>query len=101
MASEHDPGKVLSKNSVDFALLDHPGEDALPHEGKEWIETSERRLAGKGLLGVANGNEPADAAALRDLPVLPMLPESHRDAERRKEDRARAMTANDEKSIKD
>ena len=101
MANEHDPGLTSFKHSSsDFALQDHPGGDALPHEGKEWILMAERRLAGRGLLQVANGGEPADAAALRDLPILPLLDESHRDAERRKEERVRAMTANEEKAIK-
>ena len=102
MTNEHDPGKIslLFKGPDLCALPDYPGEDALLHEGMRWIETAERQLAAMGLLEVANGGEPTDAASLRDLPVPPLLAESHMDCERRKEDRVRVIHANDVTMIK-
>ena len=60
-------------------LPDHPGEDALAHQGALWIEKAERILAGLGKLGVANGDEPEDAKALKDFPLtaIPPLPPTH------------------------
>ena len=60
-------------------LADHPGEDALAHQGKLWIEQAERKLAGLRLLGVANGDEPDEAKSIKIFPLelIPSLPTSH------------------------
>ena len=58
-------GKVEVTNDND--LPQFPGEDFLAHTAALWREQAEARLAKRGLLMVAQGQEPASAKCIIDI----------------------------------
>ena len=97
-AGESDLGRKGADGGLG-KLPDHPGEDAFAHQGKLWIEQAERVLAGLRLLGVANGEEPNEAKAIKIFPLdrIPPLPSSHHYYEKRRMERLEKMVSNEEK----
>ena len=90
-------GDEQSKSgSTKTTLPTFPGETFYAHAGVGWLESAESRLAGAGLLHVARGELPAAAKRIVDvdLALLPELPASHKEYERRKEKRIMIMAAN-------
>ena len=73
-----------------------PGEDCLAHAGTQFKEAAETRLSGRSLLGVANGLAPPAVEKIIDvdLAMLPSLPPTDRDYNRREESRMKAMHTN-------
>ena len=70
-----------------IALPKFPGENPVLHEGVQFWEATQTRLATAGLAKAADGKIPDKAAALidTDLNEIPVLPIGHRDHERRNE----------------
>ena len=85
--SENERQVSHSKQSGNLELPNFPGEDPLKHAGTEWKEGAEARLAGAGLLAVANGGYSPAAAEIIDIPLdeIPALPVGDRDYQRRLE----------------
>ena len=81
-------------------LPQFPGDDFLAHDATAWLEQAEPRL-GK-LLAVAQGQQPAAAAAIIDIDLgdLPELPHDHRDFQRRLETRIKVQAQNDANAMK-
>ena len=73
-----------------------PGEHFLAHEGTQYKELAIASLISAGLYGVAQGLNPPgfDEIIDYDLDEMPPLPEGHRDANRRLEQRSRAQMHN-------
>ena len=94
--SVNSPEKL--KNTVSGAadFPQFPGEDFLAHEGAQWKEMADARLATRKLLAVANSQLPPAAKAIIniDLSDLPELPVADRDQHRRHEARIKALTQN-------
>ena len=86
--------KNTAHGAADFPQF--PGEDFLAHEGAQWKEMADARLATRKLLAVANGQLPPAAKAIIDIDLkdLPELPVTDRDHHRRHEARIKAMTQN-------
>lgn len=89
-----DPGD--EKLSSNVLLPQFPGEDFLAHQGTAWWEQAEAVLSLHGLLAVANGHEPEACQAIVDvdLNLLPALPVTDREHNRRHEKRIFAMAQN-------
>ena len=86
-----DASSVPSKGTLsNFAdIPQYPGEDVHAHAATQYKEAMDARLAGRGLLVVANGGQPNAAKSIVDIDLtrLPPLPETHRDYSRRQEAR--------------
>ena len=63
-----------------LVLPEFPGEDPRQHLGTQWKEEADSRLAGAGLLTVANGGAPVEVAQIIDYPLdsIPELPRGTR-----------------------
>ena len=93
-----DSTKTLSTQS----FPQRPGEEPHAHAATQYKEAAEARLAEKGLLAVAQGEEHSSVKAIVDVDLssLPALPTTHRDHHRREEARTKIEAqnkANDEK----
>ena len=86
--------KSTKSTPLDFPQC--PGEDVHAHAATQFLEAVEARWAARGLLVVANGGSPAAAKAIVDvdLALLPALPPTHRDFNRREEARIKVMASN-------
>ena len=71
-------------------------EEPLAHAAKQYREQAEARFAALGLLAVAKGQPYAATRAIVDIDLadLPLLPEGHRDYERRMESRTKIKAQN-------
>ena len=93
---------ATTKSHVDGAALSSttlpqfPGDDLLAHAAAIYKESAEARFAAKGLLATAQGFDPPSVRCIKDIELadLPLLPEGHRDAERRKESRIKVIAQN-------
>ena len=76
-------GVEAHSQSQPLSLPQFPGEGALKHKADKWIEIAETRLAGAELLSVARGGNAPAALMVQDRELLPELPQTHRDHEKR------------------
>ena len=71
----NDPTISTAKNdSIPHFDLPYPGEDALQHASKAWIEHAEAKLAGLSLLGVAEGQPPDECMELEPVDIDSLFP---------------------------
>ena len=76
------------------SLPQFPGEDALKHISDKWIEVAETRLGAMNLLAVARGGTTPESNEIKDMELLPELPPTHPQYERRLEHRHKAQYEN-------
>ena len=78
-------------------LPEFPGEDPRQHLGTQWKEEADNRLAGAGLLTVANGGAPVEVAQIIDYPLdsIPDLPWGDKEYSRRQEARLKVQIDNE------
>ena len=74
-------GTKFEDSTGDLEFPQFPGEDFLAHAATLYLEQAEARLAGRGLLAVAQGHPPANVQRIVDesLDDLPLLDATHKD----------------------
>ncbi len=82
-------------------LPDFPSDDPFLHEGRQWKEVADSRLAPAGLLIVAHGKTPVEVDRIIDtnLDDIPELPPEHPHYQRRMELRLKHRQENEKNEI--